>query len=636
MSLLSARNLVKAYGPQTLFNDLALTVEEGDRIGLLGVNGTGKSTLLRVLAGFEPSDGGVIDRQRGASIRYLAQEPNLDPKATPRLLVGEGLTAWHDAVKRHGEATLAIGSGSDVAAMALQAELAESVEHLGGWDREHLVEEMLHKVGIVDLDRAVGTMSGGERRRVALAQLLVAEPQLAILDEPTNHLDVDTIEWLEELLAEKFQGAVLIVTHDRYVLDAIATRIVELEHGKLETYEGNYGDYLEQKAERLAQAGRAESNRMNFLRRERAWLARGPKARSTKQKARIQRAEAAIAVKGPREIERVTLEAHASRIGKTILEFKDASLDIAGRRLIDNLTFHMVSGDRVGIIGPNGVGKTSLLKLVSGELAPTSGQVVRGERTTLAYFDQSRSELVDGWSIYDNVAEREGAETTGGGMVELGARKIDLRTYLEQFLFEPSKQRQKVGSLSGGERARVALAKTLRRGANLLLLDEPTNDLDVMTLGALEEMLENWPGCALVVSHDRYFLNRVVTSILAFEEGKVVHHQGDYDTYRRRRAEALAAEKVATQAKARATKASQPPPKKALSYSERIELDGILAMISAAEEKVIVHERKLTEAFMPDARSSADAAKRVQTDLDRARSEVITLTTRWEELESKR
>jgi ATP-binding cassette subfamily F protein uup len=648
MSIVSARALSKAYGARSLFEGISLTVEPGDRVGLLGMNGAGKSTLLRVMAGLEPADAGVVDRQRDTSILYLSQEPELPADKTPRAIVAAGLKEWHAATERYEAISRQIErEGTGAALLTEQAHLAEAIERLGGWERGHVVGDMLAKLGVREPDREVATMSGGERRRVALAALLVAQPALAILDEPTNHLDADTIEWLEEYLASQFPGAVLLVTHDRYVLDAIATRIVELENGALTEYEGNYGDYLEQRETRMAHADRAESNRLNLVRRERAWLMRGARARSTKQKARIQRAEAVIAIEGPREQQRVQLDAVAAGMGKTILELRDVSLDLGGRTLVKPMTLHMVSGDRIGIIGPNGAGKTSLLKLVSGELEPTRGLVVRGTQTRVAYFDQARAQLDDDMTIYENVADvsrHAGANVNAGGMVKLGDRTVDVRTYLEQFLFEPAKQRQKVGSLSGGERARVSLAKIMKMGANLLLLDEPTNDLDVATLGALEEMLSSWSGCALVVSHDRYFLNRVATSILAFEDGgAIVRYPGNYDTYRSLKAEAEASrsEKGDRSVKGKAGGAAPVPaklPEKAekksrLTYSERLELEGIMARITAAEEKAAALATELHDPALYASRP--EAARDLQARLTAAEAAVQALTQRWEDLEAR-
>ena len=647
MPIVSARNVSKAYGPVTLFSDVSLTVRTGERVGLIGNNGAGKSTLLRIVAGLETPDSGIVERRREATVRYLSQEPILDPTSTPRRLVERGLVEWHAATRRHGELTRALEtSDSDSERHALvdeQAALAEAIDRLGGWARDHVAIGMLEHLGVRDVDREVGSMSGGERRRVALAELLVAEPSLAILDEPTNHLDTGTIEWLETYLAEEFRGAVLLVTHDRYVLDAIADRVIELEHGRLTEFSGGYADYLEQKAELVAHAERVEQNRLNLLRRERAWLLRGAKARTTKQKARIQRAEALERQKPPPEVEGVVLaglEAGAPRTGKSILDLTDVRFDVGERTLIGSLTLHLVAGDRIGVIGPNGAGKTSLLRLAAGELEPSSGTLVRGANTKIVYFDQARSALVDEWSVFDNVAEREGALRGGADVVRIGSRTLELRTYLEQFLFDAGKQRQKVGSLSGGERARVALAKALRTGANLLLLDEPTNDLDVSTLGSLEELLASWPGVALVVSHDRYFLDRVATSILAFEgDGVVTLYPGGYESYRHLRDEALlrrSATKQATEPRVVLSRAevSTPSGPKPLTFSERKELDGILDQITELETRLSELESRLASPALYA--GSPDDARQVREDHARVQRDLAIRTARWEELEARR
>jgi len=642
VSVVSARNLSKAYGPQTLFANIALTIRSGERVGLLGPNGAGKSTLLRVLAGIEPADGGVVDRQRDAQVLYLAQEPVLDPLATPRQLVAQGLAEWHRAMQQHAELTRRIEAGaSEDALLTEQARVADLIEHLGGFTRDHIGLEMLQHLGVRDTDRAVGTMSGGERRRVALAQLLVSQPALAILDEPTNHLDTETIEWLEEYLVSQYAGAVLMVTHDRYVLDAVADRVLELDRGNLIEFEGGYADYLEQKAELEAHAERTESNRQNLLRRERAWLMRGARARSTKQKARLSRAQTLVATAAPKEAARASfsgLERGGARLGKTILDLEDVTLELGGKTLVRDLTLRLVAGDRVGILGPNGAGKTSLLRLVADELAPARGTVVRGANTEMTYFDQTRSQLVDAWSVFDNVAEREGAERTGAGMVRIGERLIEMRTYLEQFLFEGSKQRQKVSALSGGERARVALAKALKSGANMLLLDEPTNDLDVETLGALEELLETWPGCALIVSHDRYFLDRIATSTLAFEgDGVWTRYPGGYESYRTLRRETVL---LAAQASRKVNTPAEPPQPvesaqaKPLSFAERKELEGILDEIGALEGTLSARQAQMADPALYT--RSPEDAKRVRAEHAAAELKLTERMTRWEDLEARR
>jgi ABC transport system ATP-binding/permease protein len=650
MTLLSARGISKAYGPSTLFTNVELTISEGDRIGLLGINGTGKSTLLRVLVGEEPKDSGVLDTRRGLEMLYLSQEPPLPEGATAYEAVLGGLGEWSVVKARYDAVCLAIENG-DHSGLEEQAKLAEDIERLGGWERGYLADELLTKLGFADKNKLVDAMSGGERRRVALARILIAKPALAVLDEPTNHLDADTIEWLEEYLLENFEGAILFVTHDRYVLDTLATRIIELDRGTLQTYEGGYEDYLDKKDELLAQEARTESNRQNILRREKAWLLRGAKARTTKQKARIQRAESMVKAAPPRKADAIGIGelSHAERAGRTILEARELSIGYPGAPLVEGLNLSLVMGNRIGIVGKNGFGKTTFFKTVIGELAPIAGTLELGKNTKIAYFDQARADLKDDWSLYDNVAEFEGASKRGGGMVVMGTREMELRQYLELFLFDPSKQRQSVGSLSGGERARVALAKLLKTGANLLLLDEPTNDLDTLTLAALEDMLAAWPGVVLAVSHDRYFLNRVATSILAIDDTAntggtrtAILYPGNYDDYRRIMDEQKALQLAQTQAK-KASKAppamqtpSKPPPppepkRSKLSYKDKVEFDGILDRIAGAEVRVAALTAELaTSAVYNDAKLAAET----QTKLNSAQYDVAKLVARWEELET--
>ncbi len=668
MPALTAQHLRKSFGPQVVLDDATFTLARGEKVGLIGMNGAGKSTLAKILAGVETPDGGTVSFRRGLSVRYVAQEPELDPDKSAREVVEDALTSWRQATARHAEVSALLsrpdhGGASHDALVAEQATLDDTIVHLGGWERGHEALGFLHELGVRDVDRPCGARSGGERRRIALAQLLVASPDIAILDEPTNHLDVETAEWLEEYLAGTYKGALVLVTHDRYFLDAIAGRIVELERGRLTSYPGSYADYLEKKAELLAHEERVEQNRQNILRREREWLSRGPKARATKQKARIQRAHA-LEAQGSATAGRpgdVSLMAAAtSRQGKTILELRGVQVGIEGHPPL-NAPFDLIltAHDRIGIVGPNGVGKTTLLRAVlgavesarTGEPAPgpariVAGEVVGGKNTRVAYLDQARARLDDDKSIFDDVRGESGATVVNLGIPGLDA--MDLRSYLELFLFDPQKQRQKVGSLSGGERARVALAKVLREGANLLVFDEPTNDLDLPTLGALEEMLEGYPGSVLVVTHDRAFLDRVATAILAFERpadggpAVVERHAGGYEDYlshkreeRARRAEAS----VAARAAPAAAVASPAPSAKAkgksqLTYAERIELEGILEAIDRAEGDVRALETALADPALYASRGGEVTA--LQAKLATAKAATARLVTRWELLETKK
>ncbi len=571
MPALSAQHLRKSFGPQVVLDDATFTLTRGEKVGLIGANGGGKSTLAKILAGADKPDGGTLSVRRGLTIRYLAQEPELDPKSSARAVVEEALTAWTAATVRHAEVTSELSAGNhDDAILTEQAELDDTIMRLGGWERGHEALGFLDQLGVREVDRPCGERSGGERRRIALAQLLVASPDVAVLDEPTNHIDADTAAWLEGYLAKDFNGAIVLVTHDRYFLDAIAQRIVEIERGRLVSYNGGYGDYLAKKSELMAHEERVESNRQNLLRREREWLSRGPKARSTKQKARINRAHE-LEARGsatagrPGEVSLVT--AASPQQGKTILELRGTQVAHTAGAAPLNAAIDLIvpAGERIGIVGPNGIGKTTLMRAIlaasdyarRGERAPDAphvvgGSIVIGKNTRTAYLDQARAKLEDDKSIFDDV-RGEG----GGTVVNLGIRgleSMDLRSYLELFLFDGQKQRQKVGSLSGGERARVALAKVLREGANLLMFDEPTNDLDLPTLAALEEMLTGYEGSVIVVTHDRAFLDRVATAILAFEvdpnggPARVTRFAGGYEDY------------VAQRGDRRAPRATQPPP----------------------------------------------------------------------------
>ncbi len=633
MSIVAAHGLQKGYGNHIVLRKADLIVEPGERVGVVGLNGAGKSTLGKLLAGVETPDGGEIAKRRGARIEYLAQAPTFDGSLTAEQIVMQGLSAWNDAVERHTAASAALAdpNADHERLLQEQASAAEAVERLGGWDQLHRVHAVLGHLGVVRHDVPVANFSGGEQRRVALAQLLVSRPDLAILDEPTNHLDAETIEWLEQHLLEEFPGAVLLITHDRYLLDNVAQRTVEVADGEAYSYEGGYERYLEQKAERQAHAARAEQNRQNFLRRELDWLRRMPKARTTKSQARIDRAEAALKAPKPKQEQKVSLELDVTRGGKTLVELREATLTIGDRTLVKNLSLFVMQGDRIGIVGPNGAGKTTLLRAILGEHPLAHGSVNIGKNTKVAYFDQKRSGLDDSKSIWDNV-------TGDQSRIELGGEVIEPRSYLERFAFDSYKQRQPVGSLSGGERARVALARLLRQSANLVLFDEPTNDLDVATLGAVEGMLLDFGVTALIVTHDRYFLDRVATSILAFEDdGLVVHYPGNYDTFRRLRAEAREARKLAAKAEPPPGAKSAPPrsaaKKRALSNTEERELAALPDRIDQAEQLV----RRLTEQLADPATYSkgADVAG-LNRQLEAARAEAEQLTLRWEELELKR
>jgi ATP-binding cassette subfamily F protein uup len=627
MPIISATDIRKVYDHEVILDGVSLTVDAGERIGIVGNNGCGKSTLGRLLAGLEEPDAGTIAVQRGAEIAYLAQEPRFRPGETVREAVLAGLHSWAAAHARYERATEGLEHGDNHDHWLVeQSAAAEEVEHAGGWERLHEAEAILGQLGVDDIDASIDTLSGGRRRAVGLAKVLLSAPALAILDEPTNHLDIATIEWLEDYLVDSYGGALILITHDRYVLDRVVTRTAEVDAGSLFTYAGGYEAYLEAKAERITLAERTESNRQNFLRRELEWLRRSPKARTGKQKARIQRAKAAAGQVAPKAEQIAELRAAATRSGKTILEAEAIDVAIAGTTLVKDLSLKLVPGERIGIVGPNGCGKTTLLRALLEIDEPAAGTVRIGANTRPAYLDQTRDGLNDGATVYENVAGDR-------GYFQIGNETITVRNYLGRFLFDPSAARRMVATLSGGERARVALAKLLTGEANLIVLDEPTNDLDVATLGALETMVSEFAGTALIVSHDRWFLDRLATCILAFTgDGRIERFEGNYSEYREK-VEAEKPKAVDKPDKRKRQSNATAAKTKKLTYAERIELEGLMDKIEAADARVQEFETQLAD---PDVYASGgERVKALMADLEVARTEANSLTTRWEELESK-
>jgi ATP-binding cassette subfamily F protein uup len=637
MPCLTADRVAKRYGSLEVLRDVSLAIERGEKVGLVGANGSGKSTLARVLAGLEEPDHGTIARRRDVEFVYLPQEPPLTPERTVYEEVEAGLTQWRTVVARYETVSrmLARGEGDAVKLMEEHGALAVEIERLGGWNVQHRIDTVLSHLGVYRPEQRVGELSGGERRRVALARVLVARPGMMILDEPTNHLDAYAVEWLEDHLRESFDGAVLLITHDRYLLDRVVTRIIELDRGEAYSYDGAYADWVDQKAERLAMEARTEARRLNLLRREQEWLARSPSARSTKQKARIQRAAhlARDVARDHRHDRALSLMASAVKTGRHVVELRGVTKRHGGRTLFERLDLILRPGERLGVVGPNGAGKTTLLRVLLGEEPPDAGEVLRGANTRVVHFDQSRTSLDDGASVLVNVAG-------GNDKVKVGGHWMDARGYLEFFLFEPTRFHQPVGSLSGGERARVALAKLLQVEANLLVFDEPTNDLDLPTLGALEEMLCAWPGCAIIVSHDRCFLNRVATAILAFEgHGRVIYQPGDWDTWRALRDPCESIGASAPCAADPSPRPSRPlpvreaPTVKPLTLSERMELETLVDIIDEAERDVKAAEARLNDPALYAL--GVDVSSHV-ADMEAKRTRLEALLARWEALEARR
>lgn len=630
MSLVSLHDITKGYGDRTVLDGVSVTVEAGDRLGLIGVNGAGKSTLLRILLGQEEADGGEIQRRRGLTTAIVTQNPILDPERTVLELVQRGQEANRALKRRLEEVHQALETEVDPARQLTlieeQAELSERLEKAGGWNVGHQAEAVMEALGVPPKDRKAGSLSLGEQRRVALCTALLSQPELLVLDEPTNHIDVAAIEWLEENLV-KWPGALILVTHDRYFLDRVANRHAELDRGDLRLYEGNYSEYLAARAEREAMEAKAEHKRQRSIESELHWVRRRAPARTTKQRARLERFDALVAARPKGALGEASFRLpHPARLGNSILELKKVSKQLGGKVLVDRLELGLKKGDRLGIVGPNGVGKTTLLRMIRGELTPDSGEVVLGLNTAIAYADQRRI-LDDNNTILEEVAGEN-------DKVFIGEEAISVHTFLDGLLFDGGAQRTKIGALSGGERSRVALAKALRVTANLLILDEPTNDLDLPTLRVLEDALISYPGCALIVSHDRYFLDRVCTGILAFEgQGKVTLYEGSYDSFRQRLAAASPPPAPVEKEVPKVQAAPKPAAKKKRSFGEEREFQGMEAKIMATEQRVTE-----LEALLNDPSELKKLGSKVQDklqELERTKAEVEGLYRRWSELSDR-
>ena len=639
MNVLNVQNLRKSYGPRTILDGVSFAVDEGEKVGFIGANGSGKSTLFRVVAGVEaPEDGGVIAIRRGARVGYLAQEPEFRSGQTVLDAAAEGRPEIQDALAAYREVTRRLAESPPELDRLLerQAELSAILDRLGGWDWQSRVEAMLTRLGVSGWDRPTDALSGGERKRVALARALLAQPELLLLDEPTNHLDADTVLWLEEHLID-YPGAVLLITHDRYFLDRVVDRMIEVRNGRLTGYEGGYTEYLEAKAEEAERLAVEEEKRRKLIAKELKWARRSPPARTGKQKARRKRAaELQAEQRRYREATRrdgeVKIEtAPAPRLGRTVLELENVSKSFGDRVLIRDFTASLRAGQRIGIIGPNGAGKTTLLRIILGDVEPDAGTVTWGVNTVSAYFDQRRADLDENGTVYEAIADTD--------WVTVGGRRVHLRSYLDDFLFPPSVQQQRVRSLSGGEKSRLLLAKLFLQESNLLILDEPTNDLDLVTLQVLESVLEEYAGCVLVVTHDRFFLDKVATDLFVFEGDGVIHtHAGGYDLYRRLREEREAAEAAERRARERkqAERKAAPERKRApkkLTWKEERELEGLEDAILEAEAERDALEARLADPALYDDPSADIAA--ITAAYEEARARVESLYERWAELEEK-
>jgi ATP-binding cassette ChvD family protein len=516
------QGLTKTYPPaKKVLDNIHLSFYPDAKIGVLGVNGSGKSTLLRIMAGIDTDFAGEAWVAEGARVGYLEQEPQLDAKKTVRKNVMEGVAAKKVLLDRYNELA---SNYSDETANEM-AKLQDEIDSKNLWDLDSQIDQAMDALRCPPDDSDVTKLSGGERRRVALCRLLLDQPDLLLLDEPTNHLDAESVNWLEGHL-RNYPGAILIVTHDRYFLDNVTGWILELDHGRGIPYQGNYTSWLSQKRKRMQQEAREDEARQRTLTREQEWIASSPKARQAKSKARYQRYEELLKIANAKQnvVAQITIPV-VERLGQNVVDFDHLTKGFGENLLIDDLTFKLPPGGIVGVIGPNGAGKTTLFRMITGQEKADKGTIQIGDSVRLGYVDQSRDSLDGKKTVWEEISE-------GNDMILLGKKEMNSRAYCASFNFKGADQQKKVGTLSGGERNRVHLAKMLRSGANLLLLDEPTNDLDVDTLRALEEALEDFAGCAVIISHDRWFLDRIATHILAFEgDSHVEWFEGNFQDY---------------------------------------------------------------------------------------------------------
>ncbi|MGH9755107.1 MAG: ribosomal protection-like ABC-F family protein [Blastocatellia bacterium] len=651
MNILSLENVSKTYGIKPLFESVSFGLDESDKVGVIGANGSGKSTLLRVIAGEEPPDTGRMVIANEKIVAYLSQNPSYDPNQTVIEAVftggNESLRRKLELVREYEEVCAKLaghperGGGADEKLMDRVADLTRRLETSGAWRLETEAKNILARLGVSDLRARMNALSGGQRKRVALAHSLIIEPDLLILDEPTNHLDAETVEWLERYLAE-FKGALLLVTHDRYFLDRITNHMLEIDRGRVQMFLGNYGRYLEKKEEQEERQVVEAQRLKQMARRELEWLRRGPKARTTKAKARIDRAneliqqsrQAASEIAGKRSLD---IAFESSRLGGKILGLRGISKSYGGRAIISDFNYQFKRGDRIGVIGPNGAGKTTLLEIIARRVqpdaGPDAGEIEAGKTLVIGYYDQENREFDESQRLIDYIKDvAESIRTVDGGW-------ITASQMLDRFLFPPAMQYQPIATLSGGERRRLYLLRILMGAPNLLLLDEITNDLDIATLSALEDYLETFPGCLVVVSHDRYFLDRTVDYIFRFEgaseeRGRIREYPGDYSTFieirdRENAEKALTETVTKTTARQReeSKSAQDSTAKRKLSFKERRELEELEARIPAAEARKAEIDKEL------DANSSDHVlVQKLYEELQSLNQRLDRDLNRWAEL----
>jgi ABC transport system ATP-binding/permease protein len=630
--LISLDSVSMAFGHLPLLDRASLLIEAGERVALIGRNGTGKSTLLQILSGELVPDAGTVWRAPGLRAARLAQDPALSRDDSVFDVVAEGLGELRDLVTAYHHAAVKVTEGPTDAHLATLGRLQHDLEERDGWRVEQRVELVLSRLSL-PADVSVQTLSGGWRRRVLLARALVAQPDLLLLDEPTNHLDIGAIEWLETFLSE-YAGAIVFVTHDRAFLERLATRVVELDRGRLTSWTGDYATFVEKKDAWLANEALANEKFDKRLAQEETWLRRGVKARRTRDEGRVNRLVAMRAERAARRNTSGNVRLRvdvADRPGHVVFEAEGVSKSYSDAPVVRDFSSRILRGDRIGLIGPNGAGKTTLLRLLVGELAPDAGEVHRGTNVQVAYFDQQREQLDPERTVVDTVAD-------GNDTVTIGGVTRHVHGYLEDFLFPPERARSAVKSLSGGERNRLLLARLLTRPANVLVMDEPTNDLDLETLELLEAQLVDFPGTLLIVSHDRRFLNNVVTSTLVFEGGgQVQEYVGGYDDWMLQRQNALALQTKPARPAADAAGTQASPPrqreKTRLSYKEKLEFEGLPARIDALEGERAALEAKVAGSEFY--REPADVIRSTLAHIETLSAELDAVYRRWDELDSR-
>ena len=632
MTILQAENLCFAVGHVALLDKASFQLDAGERVGLIGRNGAGKSSLLKILAGVQKADDGQIVLQNGLKTVYVPQENFFDPKSTVFDAVSEGLGGLRDVLRRYHAVLSELEKQPENSELAAEMNaLQNQIEAQNGWQFDAAVRQTIGELGLPE-NKTIANLSGGQKKRVALAQAWVQKPDILLLDEPTNHLDIDAILWLENLL-RGFSGSLIVITHDRRFLDHVATRIVELDRGTLRSYPGSFAWYSEKKAEELAVE--AEHNRLfdKFHAQEEAWIRKGIEARRTRNEGRVRRLEELRRQRAARRERQgqVSFRLDAGeKSGKIIAELEHASFDYGGKPIMRDFSAVIQRGDKIGLIGPNGIGKTTFLKLILGELAPTAGKIRLGSKQETAYFDQFRSALNEADTVFYTLGQ-------GNDYVEIGGKKRHVMGYLEDFLFSPARAQSPVSSLSGGERNRLLLAKLFTRPANILVLDEPTNDLDIDTQELLEDLLRDYAGTVFLVSHDRAFLDNVVTQSIVFEgEGRLKEYIGGYQDYldAKNREQAFQAAPPAKSAAEDTPAKSKPKPNRTvkLSYKEQRELDALPDQIAALETEQTALAAQLSN---PDIFRDYEKAAALQQRAEAIETELLEKLERWEELEAK-